>query len=314
MPGVGNPTRPTKGMLVTAIDLFAGAGGFTLGATMAGARVLWAANHWDAAVKVHATNHPEALHLCQDLHQANWDTVPRHDLLLASPACQGHSRARGTDQPRHDAARSTAWAVVSCAEFHRPSAFVVENVPEFAQWELYPPWLDAMRRLGYAISAQIHDAADHGVPQNRRRLFVVGVRGKRPLFVRLPRREHVPAETILVPSTNWSTVAGHCAKTVARVERGREQHGDRFLMAYYGNEKGGRSLSRPIGTITTKDRYALIDGDRMRMLAVDEYRAAMGFPASYTLPTNSTLAKHMLGNAVVPRVAADIIGFLREAA
>jgi site-specific DNA-cytosine methylase len=119
---------------LTAIDLFAGAGGFTLGATMAGARVLWAANHWEAAVQVHATNHPEALHLCQDLHQANWETVPRHDLLLASPSCQGHSRARGTDQPRHDAARSTAWAVVSCAEFHRPSAFVVENVPEFQEW------------------------------------------------------------------------------------------------------------------------------------------------------------------------------------
>ena len=102
-----------------AIDLFAGAGGFTTGATAAGVRVVYAANHWRAAVDAHAANHPDVTHACQDLHQADWHKLPRHDLLLASPSCQGHSRARGKDKPRHDAARSTAWAVVSCAEVHR---------------------------------------------------------------------------------------------------------------------------------------------------------------------------------------------------
>jgi len=299
---------------MTAVDLFAGCGGFTLGATMAGIRMLWAANHWQAACDIHAANHPSTVHKCQDLQQADWSAVPSHDALCASPACQGHSRARREDKPRHDAARATAWAVIGCAEAHRPKFVVVENVPEFADWILFPSWIDALKRLGYAISAQVHDAADHGVPQNRRRLFVVGVRGKRPIWVNLPKREHVPAETILLPSTKWSRVEGHCANTVARVKRGRAQHGDRFLMAYYGSEKGGRSLRRPIGTITTRDRYALIEGDRMRMLTVEEYRAAMGFGSSYILPTNTRLAKHMLGNAVVPQVAADILGFLKEAA
>lgn len=59
-----------------AIDLFAGAGGFSTGAAMAGCRVVWAANHWPAAVQVHANNHPEALHVCQDLQQADWTQVP----------------------------------------------------------------------------------------------------------------------------------------------------------------------------------------------------------------------------------------------
>jgi len=78
-----------------AIDLFAGLGGFSEGAEQAGVRVVWAANHWPAAVQVHANNHPETEHVCQDLQQADWTQVPKHDLLLASPACQGHSRARG---------------------------------------------------------------------------------------------------------------------------------------------------------------------------------------------------------------------------
>ena len=50
---------------------------------MAGVPVLWAANHWPLAVATHSRNHPNPQHLCQDLHQANWATVPAHDLLLA---------------------------------------------------------------------------------------------------------------------------------------------------------------------------------------------------------------------------------------
>ena len=87
---------------MNAIDLFSGAGGFSTGAVMAGVPVVWAANHWPAAVQVHANNHPNTAHVCQDLQQADWTLVPPHDLLLASPACQGHSRARGKDRPHHD--------------------------------------------------------------------------------------------------------------------------------------------------------------------------------------------------------------------
>ena len=116
-----------------AVDLFAGAGGFSTGATMAGVNVVWAANHWPAAVQVHTNNHPDTIHLCQDLQQADWSLVPAHDLLMASPACQGHSRARGKERLHHDAMRATAWAVVSAAECHLPTVVLVENVPEFAK-------------------------------------------------------------------------------------------------------------------------------------------------------------------------------------
>lgn len=300
-----------------AIDLFAGAGGFSTGAAMAGAQVVWAANHWPAAVQVHANNHPDTIHLCQDLQQADWTAVPAHDLLLASPACQGHSKARGKDRPHHDAQRSTAWAVVSAAEYHRPAAFVVENVAEFAQWALFPAWCAAMHALGYALNPMVLDAADHGVPQHRKRLFVVGTRSKHPVELKLPRREHVGSGTIIEwDAGKWTPThkAGRSANTLARIAEGRRVCGPRFLTAYYGSERGGRGLERPVGTITTRDRWAVIDGDRMRMLSVTEARRAMSFPASYQLPANQKEAMHMLGNAVVPVVAADVIGALRAAA
>ncbi|WP_313213840.1 DNA cytosine methyltransferase [Stenotrophomonas acidaminiphila] len=302
-----------------AIDLFAGLGGFSEGAEQAGCQVVWAANHWPAAVQVHANNHPATAHVCQDLQQADWTQVPAHDLLLASPACQGHTRARGKERPHHDATRATAWAVVSALECHRPPLGLIENVPEFTRWQLFPAWCSAINALGYAISPHLVDAADHGVPQNRERVLIALTRSKHPIQLALPRREHVPSASIIdFDAGRWSAVEkpGRSAATLLRVQNGRRQFGARFLAPYYGGGSGltGRSLHRPVGTITTRARWSLIDGDRMRMLTVDEQRKAMGFPDGYSLPSDIPQAIHMLGNAVCPPVVRDVIEALRAAA
>lgn len=301
-----------------AADLFAGAGGFSTGAGLAGCQVVWAGNHWREAVAVHASNHPQAQHACQDLHQTDWRTVPAHELLLASPACQGHSRARGKERPHHDAQRSTAWAVVSATEYHRPAAVVVENVREFTSWALYPAWCAAMAALGYALAPMEIDAADHGVPQHRQRLFIVATRSASPITLRLPSRPRVPAADAIDFNTGrWAQVQrpGRSPRTLARVAAGRSRFGSRFVAPYYGSGSGqtGRSLERPLGTVTTRARWAVIDGDRMRMLTTAECRAFMGFPPGYLLPAQHTTALHMLGNAVCPPVARDLINALREA-
>ncbi|MBS1170157.1 MAG: (cytosine-5-)-methyltransferase [Burkholderiaceae bacterium] len=302
-----------------AIDLFAGAGGFSVGAEMADCNIVWAANHWLEAVEVHSKNHPTSKHACQDLQQARWEDVPAHDLLLASPCCQGHSKARGraNGNPQHDASRSTAWAVVAAAEHHRPAAAIIENVPEFIRWSLYPAWRMAMESLGYCLAPHIIDAADHGVPQHRERLFIIATRSQHPLMLNFEHQERVPASKIInFGGGNWTPInrSGRSQNTLRRIAAGRTAHGNRFLTAYYGNERGGRSLDRPIGTITTRDRWAVIDGDHMRMLTANECRAAMGFPENYQLPRQHRLAVHMLGNAVCPPVARDVINALKEAA
>jgi DNA (cytosine-5)-methyltransferase 1 len=301
------------------IDLFAGAGGFSTGAKMSGCDVVWAANHWPTAVKWHAANHPETEHACQDLQQADWRDVPAHDIMAASPACQGHSRARGKEMPHHDALRSTAWAVVACAEYHRSPIVVVENVPDFSKWVLYPAWLDAMQRLGYSVSPHFIDSADHGVPQNRDRLFLVATRSKAPLQLQLPRRPHVPVRDVI----EWDRYAWNpvhtprrSPNTLRRIAAGRATFGDRFAAPFYGSGSGltGRSLDRPLGTLTTIDRWAIVDGDRMRMLKISEAKAVMGFPADYDLPPTQREAMHLLGNAVCPPVARDVFTAILEAA
>lgn len=307
-------------MSLHCIDLFAGLGGFSEGARQAGAQVLWAANHWPAAVATHALNHPDTLHTCQDLQQANWAQVPAHDLLLASPACQGHSQARGRDLPHHDGDRATAYAVLAAACHHRPRFVLVENVRGFLRWPGFRGWRVSLEDFGYHVTIQLLNAADFGLPQSRERVFVLGCLDG-PVHLTAPGIPHTPAaEVIDWAWPRWSPIArpGRASDTLARIEAGRRQWGDRFLVAYYGSERGGRPLSGPVGTITTRDRFALIDGDRMRMLALHEVRAAMGFRADYRLPgpcrdaQGRELSAHkagvyMLGNAVPPPMAAELV-------
>lgn len=99
-------------------DLFCGAGGSSTGALrairdMGGELDLVAVNHWDVAIATHSRNHPGARHHCVNLDAARpEDIVPEGylDLLMASPECTYHSRARG-GKPINDQLRMSAWHV-----------------------------------------------------------------------------------------------------------------------------------------------------------------------------------------------------------
>ncbi|MDW2094053.1 DNA cytosine methyltransferase [Vibrio sp. 1865] len=293
------------------IDLFAGAGGTTTGAKDAGVNVVWAANHNPVAVEFHAKNHPEAKHVCQDLHQADWGLVPEHDIVFASPCCQGHSRAAGAKRKtvKADLSRSTAWAVVSCLEAHRTPVAIIENVLDFQRWELFEPWSMAMEKLGYSLSLNVVNAADLGVPQNRIRLFIVATRSKNPIELNIPKVEHVPAKSFLdlnPAGYQWDLVCNRVEATQNRVMNGRKEHGDIFLDAAYGTEKGGRSINKPLGTVTTNNKHSLVMGDKIRPLSIREQALAQTFPEHYQFPESKTQTKLMIGNAVPPVMAREV--------
>lgn len=290
-----------------AVELFAGLGGFAEGTRGTGVDIVWAANHWQSAASAYSANHPTPIPVCQDLQQANFYALPDHDIQLASPACQGHCYARGKERPHHDEARATAWAVVNCAEAKRPSAILVENVPEFLTWLLYPAWEAALQALGYSVSPHLVDAADYGVPQHRQRALIVAVQAKAPFVLHPMKRDHIPFRAIIEGDAPlWSPIRTKCLNTRRRAKRGRASFGDYFVMPYYSKGSGltGRSVARPIGTITTRDRWALVEGNRMRMLTVLESQRAMGFRDDYLLPRNKKLARHLLGNAVPPAMVS----------
>ncbi len=273
-------------------------------------------NHWPVAVASHAANHPDVDHRCQDAALMDPRDLPAFDFLLASPACQGHSRARGTEQPHHDVSRSTAWCVVNVLDVCRPEGFGAENVVEMRTWRLYQTWLAALRALGYRIAEHVLNAADFGAPQDRVRLFVTGHLERPAFHIRTPRRAHVGAETFLESDGAWSDVdkPGRAAATLRKIAASRARLGPRFLLPFYGATVVGRATSRPIGTITTRDRYALVDGSRMRMLTVREYGRAMGFPEGYVLTGTRAEQVMQFGNAVEVKTARGVVAQMLEAA
>ena len=311
-------THPPILTWATAADLFAGWGGFTTGAQSAGVNVVWAANHWQLAVDTHQLNHPSTVHSCQDLNQANFYDLPDIDLLLASPACQGHSQASQPKRRRfHDQLRSTAWAVVSCADAKEPEVIIVENVPDFLKWRMYPAWKFALEALGYTVHCNVLTASHFGVPQRRKRLFITVTKSAAPLILTQP---DVP-EMAFGPCIDWDEgpwypVAGKSIRVRERVANGRVRGlGDRFLTQHVTNHPGV-GLDEPIRTITTKDQWAVVDGDMMRQLTVRENIRAMGFPASYQFPEHATRTEIIkgLGNAVPPEQVRQILEQVRLAA
>lgn len=300
-----------------AVDLFAGWGGFTQGASDVGIDVVWAANHWPVAVRTHELNHPDTTHACQDLRQTDWSALPEFEILLASPACQGHSRA---SQPRrrkyHDALRATAFAVVDCADVCEPAAIVVENVPSFLQWRLYDWWRGGLERLGYSIEVHLLTASRFGVPQRRTRMFLVATRAGASLGTLVQAAKEPAFAPCLAPAAphSWAPVAQATPGVQRRIADGRVRHGTRFLTQHTSGH-AGVALSEPIRTITTApSHWNLVDGDQYRALSGRELARGMGFPDSYRWPAELGVADVTkgLGNAVCPPVAAAVLARLAD--
>lgn len=294
--------------MITGIDLFAGGGGTTTGAKEAGVRMLWAANHNPIAVETHAANHPEVHHETQDLQQAAWELVPKHDIAFASPCCQHHSKAVGKKQynVKADLSRSTAWSVVSCAEYHRPPVLVIENVRCFTNWILYDTWKLALEKLGYTVSVNIVNAKDMGIPQNRERLFIICTKTKSPFVLDIEPQEYRSARSIIdlsMDGYNWDYVENRAANTQRRVAHGRKRFGEIFLEAAYSGEDGGRSIDKVLGCVTTVNKHYLVMGNKIRPLSIKELAAAQSFDDDYIWPKGAVATKSLIGNAIPPKMA-----------
>lgn len=297
-----------------AIDLFAGLGGFTAGAEAAGARVVWAANHWRTAVDAHLANHPHVQHECQDLMQFDWRNLPVFDLLLASPACQGHSNA---SQPRrnerHEVMRTTAWAVVDCLSACHPRAFIVENVPQFARWNLFRVWLLALQTLEYNVTVQSLQAGYCGVPQRRERLIIVGHR-QRAISIVDPMLPEIAFQKHLSNSADdWRPIANAGDDARKRMEAASKRHGHCLVQHVTGHR--GIRLDEPVRTITTKRQWCEVRGTHYRWLTPRELARAQSFEDSYVLPDVSLEAtSKLIGNAFPPKMAAVAVHQVMEAA
>jgi DNA (cytosine-5)-methyltransferase 1 len=173
------------------VDSFAGGGGASLGIQWAlGRSPDIAINHDKEAIALHTANHPDSLHLAEDV----WRVDPVEacagrpiGLMWLSPDCKHFSKAKG-GKPVSKKIRGLAWVAIRWAAAVRPRVIVLENVEEFQTWgpvlsngkpcperkgKTFKAFVRKLERLGYAVEWRELRACDFGAPTIRKRLFLI---------------------------------------------------------------------------------------------------------------------------------------------
>lgn len=183
---------------VTGIELFAGCGGLSTGFLDAGLHVAAGFEIDRRAVEAYDYNHAYrgSRGYVADLHEASGAELlaraglDRADFVIGGPPCQPFSIV-GKRQGASDRRANLIDHFVRIVAELEPAAFLLENVPNLATIEggrILDQAKAALARLGFTVDHRIVSAADYGVPQNRKRLIILGVRGKRQ--VRFPEATH----------------------------------------------------------------------------------------------------------------------------
>lgn len=277
------------------VDCFAGGGGASVGIEMAlGRPVDIAINHDPAAILMHKTNHPNTLHLTEDIFKVDLQkyVAGRHVALMwASPDCTSHSKAKG-GKPRNSGLRILPWAVYKHAKAILPDVIIMENVEEIQQWgpldeqgfpikerngEEYQRFIGMMQGLGYDFGSRELIAADYGAPTTRKRWYAVFRRDGKPIV--WPQQTHnksgtdglkkwVPVSTVLDFTDLGKSIFGRkkplAENTMKRIARGLQkfvfENTEPFIVQvnHGGDHFRGQSIHEPMPTITQKHGFGTV--------------------------------------------------------
>ncbi len=329
----------------TALDLFCGAGGLSLGLARAGFKVTCAIDAWGAAVASYRANFPAHGCLQEDVSALDPSRLSALglmdlDLVAGGPPCQGFSIQRiGADEDdRNDLVMAFGRVVVAC----RPKMFVMENVTGLLGARGRPTFSRLAALLsstGYEVAHQVLDAAAYGVPQVRRRVFVVGrrrdVAGRfafPPPVTPIPVAVGTALSGLPSPPCDFTPMPGDILHRRTRLSPLNQQRialvppGGGFedlpLELRVDCHKAGagkighRSVygrlhpDRPAGTITarfdsfTRGRFG--HPLEARNLTLREGARLQGFPDSHVFLGTQEEVAAQIGNAIPPPMAAAV--------
>ena len=182
----------------TVIDLFAGVGGLSLGFEMEGFDILLA-NEFDQSIATaYKENHKSTNVVVGDitsldLSKVFGEYVNKIDVVIGGPPCQGFSQ-KGKRKTINDERNFLFKHYVEVVKFVKPKYFVMENVPNLLTAEkgfFLNEIKGLLKGYGYSIRYGVLNAADYGVPQNRRRAIIIGKYLATPPELPLPCKQKV---------------------------------------------------------------------------------------------------------------------------
>lgn len=279
---------------LTFIDLFAGIGGFHLALHNVGAECVFA-SEWDEAARLtYETNFAKISpklfkngNFAGDITAVDKIIIPDFDILCAGFPCQPFSQA-GFKKGFADIRGTLFFDIAEIIRIKQPKAFFLENVrglyshDEGRTFETIKKTLT--HQLGYSFHHAIVKASDHGLPQHRPRLFMVGFKDLETEF-EFPKKRKLKF-------------------TMSDVMKGEV---DREIG--YTLRVGGKHS--PIDDRRNWDGY-IVDGE-VRRLTPSEGKKMQGFPVSFKFPVSDSEALKQLGNSVAVTAIQDYASVIVEA-
>lgn len=282
-----------------AVDLFCGCGGLSLGFIQSGFDVIASFDNWDEAIAVYKNNfdHPINKQDLTDIDGTVDMIIPlRPDIIIGGPPCQDFSSAGNRDEDNGRGELTVCYA--SIISKVRPEWFVMENVEQIQKTNKLKNARAIFKQAGYGLTQVVLDASLCGVPQKRKRFFLIGKLGAKDDFM----LSHINSKLAEKPMTI------------------RDYVGDSWGIDFYYRHprsyarRGIFSLDEPSPTIRGVNRpipkgYELHPGDPVksldgiRCLTTKERFTLQTFPDEFIFEGSKTNLEQMVGNAVPVKLA-----------
>lgn len=319
-------------MSLTYVDLFSGAGGFSLGFDRAGFRHLLSVEIEKNYCKTYQANFPDHLVLQQDLTTLtkeellkclNGETV---DVIIGGPPCQGFSMAGRVGRAFSDDPRNHLFKeFVRVVKLTQPRFFVMENVARLfthnagkTRGEI----IQHFQNLGYQVECKVLNAADFGVPQLRSRIIFIGRRSTGRII--FPKPTHNKYKTVIEAIGHFPVLQAGESSLIINHEA--MNHSDQMLAKMAFVKEGGsrddipeafrptsgdirkyiRYHSQKPSVCVTGDMRKIFHYKQNRALTVRELAALQSFPDDFVFLGSRIAQQQQVGNAVPPLLAQVI--------
>lgn len=314
------------------IDLFSGAGGFSLGFDRLGFQNIFSVDIEPSFCKTYKHNFPKHTLIEKDIYQLSNSEIKeltkseKVDVIIGGPPCQGFSIAGNIGRKFIDDPRNRLFKeFVRVVNVVKPKFFVMENVARLythKKGETKTEILKDFEKLGYHVDCRILNSADYGVPQLRRRAIFIG--NLMHSAIKFPEKEtedYVSVKEALskypkLKSGETSTFPNHIAmshseqmlKKMGYISDG----GNREEIPEHIRPKSGdirkyiKYASNKPSVCVTGDMRKIFHYDQNRALTVRELAKLQSFPDDFIFKGNRISQQQQVGNSVPPKMAEAI--------
>lgn len=289
------------------VDLFSGCGGMSLGFQNANFEVVAAFDKWEPAVRVYKENFGHPIY---DFDLATDESLQfikslKPQLIIGGPPCQDFSSAGKRDETlgRADLTLSYANIVTGC----KPEWFVMENVERIMKSNILKEAIAVFKKAGYGISYEVLDASYCGVPQSRKRFFLVGHLHSKDGFLNSYFAKN--------QSNHPMTVKDYLGKSldIEFYYRHPRSYMRRGIFSVHEPSPTIRGVNRPIPKGYNKHSGDPVDiTDNLRPLTTIERSYIQTFPKGFIFSGSKTDLEQVIGNAVPVKLGEFVANCINE--